>query len=137
MNRLPLAGLLLTFAAVLVLGGSLLAGLGGGPPASSPAPESPARPAGPRVRVEVLNGGGVAGRARQATRRLRNAGLDVVYFGNAGGAARDSSLVLSRGADPGGAQRAARALGIGRVVARPDSALYVDATVVLGRDWTP
>ena len=36
-----------------------------------------------RVRVEVLNGGGRIRMARSATDRLRQAGFDVVFFGNA------------------------------------------------------
>ena len=36
-----------------------------------------------RVRVEVLNAGGISGRAAEATAALRDAGFDVVLFGNA------------------------------------------------------
>src|SRR5690606_29512776 len=38
---------------------------------------------GDRTRVEVLNAAGRPGIARMATRRLRESGFDVVYFGNA------------------------------------------------------
>ena len=34
-------------------------------------------------RIEVLNGSGRSGMARAVTHRLRNAGFDVVFFGNA------------------------------------------------------
>ena len=36
-----------------------------------------------RVRVEVLNAGGVPGMASRATDHLRESGFDVVYYGNA------------------------------------------------------
>src|SRR2546428_11864686 len=38
---------------------------------------------GPALAVEVLNASGRAGDAKVATRLLRRAGIDVVYFGNA------------------------------------------------------
>jgi hypothetical protein len=87
-----------------------------------------------RVRVEVLNGSGKAGLARAATERLRDAGFDVVYFGNAGTAA-DSSVVIARSVDERNARAVARRLGIGPVRSAPDSTLLLEVTVVLGKDW--
>lgn len=91
-------------------------------------------PVGERVLVEVLNGSGRRGAARLATRTLRQAGFDVVYFGNAPEDV-DSTLVLVRrgGADP--ANWARRALGTGVIRAAPDTLRRVDVTVVLGPDW--
>ncbi|MFI5206854.1 MAG: LytR C-terminal domain-containing protein, partial [Gemmatimonadales bacterium] len=49
-----------------------------------------------RLEVEVLNTTGAVGQARAATRRLRDAGLDVVYFGGDAGPALDSTQILVR-----------------------------------------
>ena len=89
-----------------------------------------------RVRVEVLNAAGVPGLARAATDRLRDAGFDVVFFGNSRAFEPDSSLVLDRAGKEGPAGEVARVLEIPRVASRPDSTLYLDVTVVLGKDWT-
>jgi len=87
-----------------------------------------------RGRLEVLNGSGRSGLARQATERLRSGGFDVVYFGNAPARA-DSSVVLDRAGEPAIARAAADRLGIARTRDAPDTTLLLDATVVLGRDW--
>lgn len=89
-----------------------------------------------RLLVEVLNGSGKAGLARTATRVLRRGGMDVVYFGNADGAAAATQLLVRRG-DSTAARRAARLLGIGAVEWQPDSTRRVDVTVILGRDYAP
>ena len=145
MKRLSLWGLGATVLVVLVLAGSLVAGLGlgrGGDAApaegasgASGAPGAPRVPA--RARVEVLNAAGTAGLARLATHTLRTAGFDVVYFGNAAGERADSSVVIDRVGDVERARAVAAALGIERVVTQPDSTLYLDVSVVLGREWRP
>lgn len=138
MNRVRLAAMVLSVAVALALLGSLIAGLGRGsaaPRGSSPsADEGPVRPR-ERIRVEVLNAAGVPGLARAATQRLRDAGLDVVYYGNASTFGRDSSVVLVRLDDRAAARRVGEAAGIDRIRAERDTTLYVDVTVVLGRDW--
>jgi hypothetical protein len=88
-----------------------------------------------RVRVEVLNAGGVPGQARAATRRLRDLGFDVVKFGNAGSFDRDSSAVMDRVGRPDLARAVADVLGVERVSTERDPNLFVDVTVLLGRDW--
>ena len=98
---------------------------------------APVAPLGPRVRVEVLNGTRHAGLARTATERLRADGFDVVFFGNAEGGRRDSTLVLDRRGRPGAARAVADALGVGRVERRNGGPPDLDVTVVLGRDWPP
>lgn len=89
-----------------------------------------------RVRVEVLNAGGVSGVARDATARLRDLGLDVVYYGNAKNFSGEPSVVLDRGGRLDAARAVAEALGISGVVSEPDSGLYVDVTVRLGPEWS-
>lgn len=88
-----------------------------------------------RVRVQVLNGGGVPGVARDATRALRDRGFDVVLFGNAENFSQDSSVVIDRVGQLDNARSVADALGIREVRTEPDSALLVDVTVRLGPDW--
>lgn len=88
-----------------------------------------------RVRVEVLNAGGVAGLAREVTNLLRDDGFDVVQFGNAGTFDRDSTVVIDRVGREELAEGVANALGIRNVLTEPDSNLFVDVTVLLGRDW--
>jgi hypothetical protein len=88
-----------------------------------------------RVVVEVLNASGRVGLARAATRRLRDAGLDVVYFGNDDANDLDSTAVLLRRGGAAAAERVVEALGVGTVRAAPDPARLVDVTVRLGADF--
>jgi len=90
-----------------------------------------------RVRVEVLNAGGRAGMAREATSFLRDVGFDVVDFGNAGSFDADSTVVIDRSNRPEAAAAVARALGNAVVREEPNPNLYVDVTVLLGGDWEP
>ena len=90
-----------------------------------------------RVRVEVINAGGRANMAREATEALRERGFDVVYFGNASSFDQDSSVVLDRVGRLDLARAVADALGIGAVRAEPDSNLFLDVSVRLGDGWSP
>ena len=93
---------------------------------------------GDRVRVEVQNGGGVAGMARTATDVLRTAGFDVVKFGNARTFDPErSSVVIDRVGRYQAADAISKTLGIDSVLSEPDPNLYVDVTVVLGSPWQP
>jgi hypothetical protein len=92
---------------------------------------------GPAIVVEVLNANGRAGDARTGTRVLRQAGIDVVYFGNAPDAGLDSTrIIVRRGAASVGA-RVRAALGVGRVEVQLDSSRLLDASVLLGADFAP
>ena len=137
-GRLQTAGIFLTFLAVAALVGSLAAGLvvsrRAGAPLTAEAPAPSSVPA-ERVRVEVLNASGTPGLAARGRSHLRDRGFDVVQIGNASGFAPDSSVVLDRVGRMDLARAVADAAGIPRVFARPDANLYVDVTVVLGRDW--
>jgi hypothetical protein len=140
-NRLELAGLVAALLLIGVFVVSFVLGLGAGraaPEVAAPDPQE-ANVADPpptegRVRVEVLNGSGKAGLARAATERLRDAGFDVVYFGNAARVA-DSSVVIARSTDDSNARAVARRLGIRPVRIDPDTTLLLEVTVVLGKDW--
>jgi hypothetical protein len=131
-----LAGLAATSLAVLVLLASMTLGLRAGSTGAEIFPVSVPAPGSERVQVEILNGAGIDGLARATTDRLRARGFDVVFFGNAGAQAREISVVLDRGRNPEGAARVARELGIESVEVAIDTTLYLDATVILGPDWT-
>lgn len=92
------------------------------------------------VTVEVWNGGGVPGAARDAALRLRRGGLDVVSWENAPEAQRDSvpgpARILVRLGDTTGAGRIAEVLGSVEIVEAPDPTRLVDLTVVVMRDST-
>jgi len=89
-----------------------------------------------RATVEVLNGSGKQGLARLATERLRDAGYDVVQFGNASRTTR-KSYVLDRIGKREVAAAIAAKLGIDSSRTLVDTTRFVDATVVLGKDWPP
>lgn len=89
-----------------------------------------------RIRVEVLNAAGVDALARRATGRLRELGFDVVYYGNADQFDVDSSVAIARLDSIEPARRVADALGVQRVEREPDENLYLDVSVILGKDWS-
>jgi hypothetical protein len=139
--RLETAGALAALLVCLAFVASFALGLGR-PGSADPlrtAPDPAAAPMQPPAagRIEVLNGSGRSGMARAVTGRLRDAGYDVVYFGNAPAGAGDSSVVFARSTDDGIARAVGASLGIARVISRPDASLLLDATVVLGRDFSP
>lgn len=104
--------------------------------ASATAPVPRLVPEGTRIRVEVLNASDTRGLARRAMFVLRDAGFDVVYFGNTAERA-ESTVVLDRSGHPDWAALAVKAIGGGRVDSQPDSARYLDLTILVGRRWTP
>jgi hypothetical protein len=103
--------------------------------AEAPVPDLTS-PTSTRIRVEVLNATRVRGLARQATFFLRDRGFDVVSIGT-NSDQRDSTVVIDRSNHPDWARRLAEAMGGARVESLPDSTLYVDLTVLVGRSWRP
>lgn len=93
-------------------------------------------PEGEHIVVEVLNGSGRRGLARAATRVLRQAGFDVVYFGNVSRSVGVTQALARRG-DSAAAARVARTLGATQVRMATDTLLRVDVTVLLGGDYRP
>lgn len=89
---------------------------------------------GDHIVVEVLNGSGRRGLARVATRALRSAGFDVVYFGTVADSVGITQVLARRG-DSLAAVKVARALGSGQARVKPDTLLRVDVTVLLGDDY--
>lgn len=128
----------LTIGIVLILLASLVEGLGGWTTVleSDEVMVAPARTRpSERIRVEVLNGAGIAGLAREITEQLRADGFDVVYYGNAGSQRRDSTTVIDRRGNTEATRLVASALGIERVELQVDTTLYLETTIVLGPDW--
>ncbi|MGH7477108.1 MAG: LytR C-terminal domain-containing protein [Longimicrobiales bacterium] len=135
LRRILLLALLIALAGALATAVLVLGDDADESSSDAAAPFDPADvPLEARTRVEVLNAAGRDALARTITAQLRDAGFDVVYYGNAprGSAA---SLVLARGPDTAAALAVAAALGIDSVVARPDADAVLDVTVILGRDW--
>jgi hypothetical protein len=136
--KLRTIGFGLTTAAVLVLLGSLILGLRGEPEGQELgrlAAEGEGVAESTPVKVEVLNGAEIPGLAREVTEQLREDGFDVVFYGNAGSLARDSTTVLDRSGDTEAVAAVAEAIGVNRIEVALDTTLYLAATVVLGRDW--
>ena len=90
-----------------------------------------------RIRVEILNAGGESGMARLATEHLRDQGFDVVYFGNADTFGQDSTVVKDRSGRLEAAQAVGDVLDAALILSEPDSNLYLDVTVLLGKEWKP
>ena len=132
--RLELTAGLIVLMLCAAFVASFAFGIGGGSTAGDNAAMADVPPA--RGRIEVLNGSGRGGMARAATGALRDAGFDVVYFGNASERV-DSTVVLSRVSTDRVARAGADELGVRRVRSEPDTTLLLDATVILGPDWTP
>jgi hypothetical protein len=141
-DRWLLGAMLAVVVLLVAFGVSFVLGLRGVRTVHPPSAEAPRvlaadrPPAGDRVRVEVLNAGGRAGMARLATTALREDGFDVVFYGNAASAGRDSSAVLDRVGRLEDARAVAARLGIRHVRTEIDPERYVDVSVVLGRDWS-
>jgi len=90
---------------------------------------------GNRIRVEVLNAGGVPGVAATARDKLRDAGFDVVHYGNATRFGQEVSSVVLRSGDAAAAQSIAELLGIEQILVEHDPSLLVEVTVLLGSGW--
>jgi hypothetical protein len=88
-----------------------------------------------QIAVEVLNGAGDRGAAHLITDALRAAGFDVKTFGNAADFDHEHTVVIDRSGRRGAARAVAETLGVSEIQSelRPD--LYLDATIILGRDW--
>ncbi|WP_420439477.1 LytR C-terminal domain-containing protein [Candidatus Palauibacter sp.] len=88
-----------------------------------------------RIKVEVLNGAGERGLARQFAERLRLLGFDVVATGNADHFDHATTHVLDRSGRLGAAVEVARELSTDSLAVALEPELYLDASVVVGSDW--
>lgn len=89
-----------------------------------------------RIKVEVLNGAGERGLARQFGDRLRLLGFDVVATGNADHFDHEVTHVLDRSGRLGAALAVARELSADSLAVAIDPELFLDASVVVGSDWS-
>ncbi len=88
-----------------------------------------------RVRVEVLNAGGVPGMASRATDHLRESGFDVVYYGNASHFGQRNTVVIDRSGRREFTEAVAEALGVKFLADSLDIDRFLDVTVILGESW--
>lgn len=89
-----------------------------------------------RVRVEVFNASDNRGAARAAATYLRDAGFDVVYFGNAT-ERRDTTVVRDRVGNAAWADWAVRTMSPAQYELQRDSTRFVDLSIYVGRLWRP
>jgi hypothetical protein len=92
---------------------------------------------GGAFQVEIRNGCGIGGLAREAREYLRQHGFDVVESGNYKDFKQEHSRVIDRAGNLETAARLARILGIdaSQVSQETTSEAFVDATVILGHDY--
>ena len=92
--------------------------------------------AGEKIQLKVLNASGQPNLAREFTDFLRARKFDVVEMGNYGEEI-EHSLVVDKVNDKVAAGKVAYALGVGEsnVVSRPDPEAFVDAEVIIGKDF--
>lgn len=88
------------------------------------------------VQVEVLNGIGESKVAQKVTNLLRAGGFDVVEMGNYKTTGVEKTMVIGRTSDPTGPKEVASFLGLdeSKIVQKPDKNLYLDVTIVIGKD---
>ncbi|MBZ0270258.1 LytR C-terminal domain-containing protein [bacterium] len=94
----------------------------------------PELPDGKPIRIEVLNGSGVAKAGLGLAEELREAGFDVVSIGNADRADYEETLVLDRVGEPRYAEAVAGELGVEPAFRQKNEELLLEVTVILGRD---
>ena len=136
----------LTFAAVAVL--DIRRRL----PSKTPPAETKSKPlaetkpeplAGPKpdsfkvIRIEVLNGCGVAGVAEKVGRRLRGAGFDVMTWKNADSFNYPETIVIDRTGNFENARRVASAMGLRTHIQQiaQDPFRIEQVAVIVGRDY--
>lgn len=88
----------------------------------------------PSLRVEVLNGSGIAGLGARSAARLRALGQDVVRVGDADPSHQPRTVLLDRGGHPRWSARLAAELGDIPVLLEALENTDVDVTLILGTD---
>ena len=89
------------------------------------------------VQLDVRNGTGEDGVAKLFADYLRDQGYDVVEMGNYVTEDQDKSLILDRTGNTKNCSKVASVLGISdkNVIQQINNELYLDATVVIGKDY--
>jgi hypothetical protein len=93
--------------------------------------------AGEHIQLTVMNGSGVPNTARIFTDFLRARKFDVVEMTNYKEKNVEHTFIIDKISDTVSAQKVAYALGISpmRISHEPDSNAFVDAAVVIGKDY--
>jgi LCP family protein required for cell wall assembly len=86
------------------------------------------------VKVEVLNGSGVAGLAARVGDMLKGEGFDVISVGNADGTEYSNTRVYDRKGQGDNAKKVAEILDVERYQVDVDEEAKADVTVILGKD---
>ena len=84
--------------------------------------------------IEVLNGTGELGVAREVTMQLRKMGIDVLIEGNAGRFDYRETILVDRKGNPELMKKLSKRLGVSRVIIQIQDKPRVDATLVVGWD---
>ncbi len=102
------------------------------------AEEPVVQPVTQKSQIEVLNGCGVTGIAKTTMIYLRKVNFDVVYMGNHKNFDVPNSMVIDRIGKKEIASKIAGLLGISpdRVKTEIDQSMQVDASIILGKDYT-
>jgi len=90
-----------------------------------------------KIKIEVLNGCGIAGVAEKLTDYLRTSGFDVVNLGNYRSFQIENSIVIARNEKIQNAQRVAVASGLSpeSVIQQTNPEYLLDVTFILGKDY--
>jgi hypothetical protein len=84
--------------------------------------------------IEVLNGTGEPGVAREVTMRLRRMGIDVLIEGNAQRFDYRETILVDRKGNPELMKKLSRRLGVSRVITQIQERPRIDATLIVGWD---
>ena len=84
--------------------------------------------------IEVLNGTGEPGVAREVTMTLRRMGIDVLIEGNARNFDYRESVLVDRKGNPELMKKLSRRLGVTMIVTQIQERPRVDATLIVGWD---
>lgn len=86
------------------------------------------------IQIEVLNGSGSPGVARRCAEGLRRMGVDVKFVGNADQFDYPNTILLVRRGRLEDLKRLGRRIGCRNVLEQVDEDLFVDGTLILGKD---
>ncbi|MEJ2720816.1 MAG: LytR C-terminal domain-containing protein [bacterium] len=88
----------------------------------------------PRVRLEVLNGTGEKGLARDVALALIKKNIDVFHVGNADRFDYESTVLIARKKTPG-LETVSAKLGCGEFIEQLQADAMVDGTLIIGADF--
>jgi hypothetical protein len=90
------------------------------------------------LEVEVLDGAGSMRAAQQMTNAIRAQGYDVVEMKKNNGEIEERTFLIDRSGNLDAARKLATALGVpqDKVFQKIDRNLYLDITVVMGKDYS-